>query len=93
MVEMVSAKPEAGGIEAVQGPDPAAKGAAPHPLEVLFRDSFGGQTLSLPKHRLPDGPGVIGIPGTQQHGAAVNDLKAAAEGGCLEKESYLFLAG
>ena len=38
--EVVGAQPEAGGVEAVQGLDPAAQGAALHSEEVILRDAL-----------------------------------------------------
>ena len=79
--KMIRAQAETGGIEAVQPPDTPAKGAALHPEKRLFRQSLRRDFFRLLQNRFPDGAGVVGIPGAEQHGAAVHGLEAAAEGG------------
>ena len=78
---MICTQAEAGGVEAVQPPDTPPKGAALHPEERLFRQSLRRDFSRLLQNRFPDGAGVVGIPGAEQHGAAVHGLEAAAEGG------------
>ena len=78
---MVGADPEAGGIEAVKAPNPAAQSAALHAKKVSFRQALPAELFRLSQNRFPDSGSILAVAGAQKHGAAIDGLKAAAKGG------------